>query len=187
MREACGEKAIRRRVAWVVLYRKEQLRNGLIKAPAQEMSTAYCSGQRNESRAWTEPLACPISENAIDMPATRVIRVQRERTINQRYRRVNVLAEVGQCVSGTDQDARIIVGHFQGSPGEIDALQTVRRRIFTPALDNQPKTANRTIAECWPIPRIERDRLLEETERFLVFAAPTTRSSHRPAGRGRRR
>jgi len=41
---ARDEKSIGRRMAWIILYRKEQLRNGLIKTPAQEMSAANCSG-----------------------------------------------------------------------------------------------------------------------------------------------
>ena len=48
---ARNEKSIGRWMAWIILYRKEQLRNGLIKAPAQEMSAAYCSWQGDNSRA----------------------------------------------------------------------------------------------------------------------------------------
>ena len=42
----------------------------------------------------------------------------------------DVLAEIGQREGGIRQDARVVAGHFQGSPGEIGALPTVRLRIF---------------------------------------------------------
>ena len=54
MRIAGGKKAIRRRVAWVVLDREDQLRRCLIEAPTEKMRAAYCSERRADAGATTE-------------------------------------------------------------------------------------------------------------------------------------
>jgi hypothetical protein len=63
-----------------------------------------------------------ISEDAADVPAASVVWVERQRTINQRHHGADVLAEIRQHDGGIHQDAGILAGHFQGSPGEIGAL-----------------------------------------------------------------
>ena len=70
------------------------------------------------------------------MPAAREVRVERQGAIDQRHHGADVLAEIGQREGGIRQDARIVAGHFQGSPCEIGALQTVRLRIFAPTVKN---------------------------------------------------
>jgi hypothetical protein len=75
-------------------------------------------------------LTCHQPENAADVPATRKTGIERQSPVNQRYHGTNVLAEMAQRVSGICQDARIIDGASEGTPSEISALQTIRRRIF---------------------------------------------------------
>ena len=70
------------------------------------------------------------SEGATDVPAARGTRVERQCTIDQRHHGADVLAEIGQREGGIRQDARVIAGHLQRSPCEINALQTIRLRIF---------------------------------------------------------
>ena len=100
----------------------------------------------------------------------RKIRVEREGAVDQRHHRADIFAEIGQRLCGIRQDARIVAGHFQRAPCEIGALQTVRRRVLAPAVDNQPHTADRGPGEGGPVPRIARDRLLHKTERLRDLA-----------------
>ena len=64
----------------------------------------------------------------------RKIRVEREGAVDQRHHRADVLAVIGQRIGGIGQDAWVAPGHFQGSPGEIGALQTVHLWIFAPTV-----------------------------------------------------
>jgi hypothetical protein len=64
------------------------------------------------------------------------------------------------------QDDRIVAGHFEGSPGEIDALPTVRRRIVAPVVKQLPNTAGRRPGERRAVIWVARDRLLEQTQRL---------------------
>ena len=74
-------------------------------------------------------------------------------------------------MGGIREDARVVAGHFQGPPGEIDALPTVRLRIFAPAVKKQPIAADRRPGECRPVMRIARDRLLHQTQRLGICLA----------------
>jgi hypothetical protein len=74
--------------------------------------------------------AGPQPEGPGDMPASGEARVERQRTIDQRHHRAEILGEIGRRVGGIRQDAGIVAGQFEGSPGEIDALATVYLRIF---------------------------------------------------------
>ena len=73
----------------------------------------------------------PQSNVAADVPTAREIRVQSERTINQRRHGADILAEIGQRLRGIRESDRIVPGHLEGSSGEIGTLQTVRRGIIT--------------------------------------------------------
>ena len=115
-------------------------------------------------------LADPIPEVAADEPATCKIRVEGQGAVHQRHHRADVLAEVSQRLGGIRQDARVVAGHFQCSPGKIDALRTVRLPI-------QPITADRGQGECGPVTRIARNRLLQKMERFGYL--PCRRPNHR--------
>ena len=197
---AGGEKAVWLREARILLDREEQFRHRLIKAPAEEMRACrlYTSDAPIRARGLRRSAAstCSIAmsgwpahspENAADGPAAGVVRVERQRTVDQRDHRADVLAEIGQREGGIRQDARVVAGHFEGPPGEIDALQTVRSGVFAPAVKNQPITADRRPGERGPVMRIARDRLLRSDGAPREFAVPTTRPSHRRADRGRRR
>src|SRR5277367_5826452 len=95
MGKAGGESAIRLGVAWIILDCEEQLRHCLIETPADKMCDAYCSERRAAPGAGAEAqrgidmldrgvgLARPQPEEATDVPAARVVRVQRQGTVNQ--------------------------------------------------------------------------------------------------------
>src|SRR5271157_3248199 len=186
---AGGENLIRVREARILLDCEEQLRHGLIEAPAQEMGLAYYIERRADAGAGAEAqrgldmldrdvgLARPSPEDAADKPASSVVRVEREGSVNQRHHGADILAEIGQRLGGIGQDARVVADHFQGSPREIGALQTVRRPVFAPAVMKQPITAIRGPGECGSVTRIALDRLLEQTERFGHL--PCRREDHR--------
>src|ERR1700730_13312460 len=110
--------------------------------------------------------ARPKPEYSADVPAARKIRIQRQRTINQRHHATDVLAEIGKRKGGIRQDSRVVTGHFQGSPCEISALQTVHLRIFAPTVHKQAITAVSGPGERRAVTRIARDRLLRKTERL---------------------
>src|SRR5215472_16442629 len=119
------------------------------------MRNAHCKARRADSGARAEPqrrlkmldrsvgLTRPIPEGAADVPAACKIRVERESAVNQRRHGVDILAEIGKRMGCIGQDARIIAGHFEGLPGELAALRTVRLSIFTAIVTKQPKTALR--------------------------------------------
>src|SRR6516162_1024885 len=87
-------------------------------------------------------LARPLPEDAAQVPAASVVRVERQGT-------------------------GIVAGHFQGSPRKIGALQSGRRRIILAAIVNkQPITAECGPGEGRPVTRIACDRLLHQTERL---------------------
>jgi hypothetical protein len=75
-------------------------------------------------------LAQPAPEEATDVPATRIVRVEYEGTVNQRNDGGDILAEIGQRKGGIRPDARIVASRFQGSPCEIGTLPAIRPRIF---------------------------------------------------------
>src|SRR5215831_2025734 len=186
---AGGENAMRVREARILLDCEEQLRHGLIEAPAQEMGLAYYIERRADAGAGTEAqrgldmldrnvgLARPSPEDAADKPASSVVRVERQGAVNQCHHGADVLAEIGQRLGGMRQDARLVAGRFQGSPGEVNALQTDCRPVFAPAVMKQPITAIRGPAECGSVTRIALDRLLHKTERLRDLAC--RRPDHR--------
>jgi len=186
---AGGKAAIRQREACILLDREEQLRHGLTEAPAGEMRGAYYKERRADADAGTEAqrgfgmldrdagLARPQPQCAADKPAAREIRVECQRTIGQRHHGADVLAEIGQRLGGVREGARVVASHFQGSPREIGALQSVRPPVFAPVVNKQPITAIRCPGECGPVMRIALDRLLHKTERLR--ALPCGRPDHR--------
>ena len=173
MRVAGGQVATRLWVAWILLDREEQLRRCLIEAPAEETRGAYYTERHADTGARTEPqrrffmlnrdlgLARIHSEDAADVPAASVIRVESQGAVDQRHHGTDVLAEICQRKGGVPKNARVIAAHFQGSPGLINALQSVRLRISAPAVKMQPITADRGRGEGWPVTRIALDRLFK--------------------------
>src|SRR6516165_11197454 len=67
-------------------------------------------------------LAGPNPEEAADVPAAGVVRIQRQSVIDQRYHGADILAEIGQREGSIREDARVVASHFQGSPCEIGAF-----------------------------------------------------------------
>jgi len=116
-------------------------------------------------------------EEAADVPAASVVRIERQGAVNQRHHRADVLTEIGQHEGGIRQDARVVAGHFQSSPGKIGALQTICPRIFAPTVKKQPKTASRGPGEGGAVARIAPGRLLKKPE--CLGDLPCRRQGHR--------
>src|SRR5262249_18626588 len=105
---ASGENAIRARIARIVLDRDEQFRHRLMETPAVEMRGAYykerraAAGTRTEAQRGLDMLdrnvgfARPLPEDAAEVPAAGVVRVERQGTVDQRHHSVDVLAEIRQ-------------------------------------------------------------------------------------------
>src|SRR6516165_722632 len=116
---ASGEIAVRLRVAWIPLDREEQFRHCLIEAPVGEMRGAYYGKRAADAGAGTEAqrgfdvfdrdvgLARPSPEDAADVPAAGVARVECQRAVDQPHHSADILAEIGQCLGSIRQDARI--------------------------------------------------------------------------------
>jgi hypothetical protein len=133
---AGGENARRVREAWIFLDREEQFRYRLIEAPSEEMRGAYHAELGADARARSEAQrsfgvldrtvgpARVQTLDAADVPTARIARIECKGTVNQRHHRPDVLAEKGQRAGGSRQYARIVAGHFQGSPRDLDTLQT---------------------------------------------------------------
>jgi hypothetical protein len=116
------------------------------------------------------------SEGAADVPGAREIRVEREGTVDQCHHGADVLAKIGQRLGSIREDARVVARHFEGSPGEINTLQTVRRRIVAATVKKQPKTAIRGPGEREPVTRVARNRLFRKRQR--VRDLPRRRPDH---------
>src|SRR6516165_9041345 len=146
------------------------------------MRRAHYSERRTDPGAWAEPqrgldmrdrsigLARVQPEGSAAVPSACKIRVESERTIDERDHRPDILAEIGECLGGIRQSARIVSGDLEGSSGEIDPLHTVDRRSVAPTVKEQPITAERGPRESGAIVRITRDRLLQQTERLRDLA-----------------
>src|SRR5271167_3283604 len=134
MRVAGGEKAILFRKARILLDREEQFRHRLFEAPAEETRGPYLKKRVADPGAGTESqrgldmldcnvrLACISPEDTADVPAIGVVRVERQRTVDQRHHGADVLSKKSEREGGMRQDARVVAGHFQGPPCEIWAL-----------------------------------------------------------------
>src|SRR5215469_6571463 len=191
MRVTGGEIAKRHREARIFLDREDEFRHRLIEAPSKKMRCAQYSERRTDPGAWAEPqrgldmrdrrigLARVQPEGGTAVPAACKIRVESERTIDQRDHRPYVFAEIGECLGGIRQSARIISGKLEGSSGEIDTLPTVDRRSIAPTVKEQPITAERGPGESGTILRIARDRLLQQTERLRDLARRRRRRCRR--------
>ena len=72
-------------------------------------------------------------------------------------------------------------------PGKIDTLAARCLRLFGPAVSDERHVAHRGPGERRPVMPIDRDRLLEQVERFGPCAMVTRAPREARAGRGRRR
>ena len=132
MRVAGGEITVWYREAGILLDCEEQVWYGLCETPSKEMRAAYHNERYADAGAWAEPqrrldvlqggvgLARPQPEDAADVPTARVVRVVRQGTVDQRQHRANILTQRGERQGGMRQDARVLAGYFQGSPGKIN-------------------------------------------------------------------
>src|SRR5215469_18311360 len=108
---AGGKNAIRLREARIFLDREKKVCRRLTKLPTCEMSVTHHEKCGTDPGAGTEPkrgfsmfdcnvgLTRPQPEETADVPAARIVRVERQRPINQRHHRTKVLAKIGTRVS----------------------------------------------------------------------------------------
>src|SRR5215470_14134504 len=126
-------------------------------------SGAWAEAQRGlDVRDRNVGLARLHSEDAADVPGARKIRVEREGAVDQCHHGADVLTKIGQRLGSIRQDARVVTRHFEGSPGEINALQTVRLRIAAATVKKEPKTAIRGPGERGPVTRVASNRLFQK-------------------------
>jgi hypothetical protein len=159
---AGGESAICLREARVVLDCEQQLWDGLIQSPSEEMRAAY-QGERHTAGAWAEAqrsfemldrdvgLARPKPQDAADTAAPREARVKRQCAIHQCHHRADVLAEIGQRQGGIGKDARVIAGHLQGSLANAGPFRRCASRSSLRSSKKQPLTAHRRQGESGPV------------------------------------
>src|SRR5215471_13516107 len=86
-------------------------------------------------------------EGGADVPPAREIRVQSERTVDQRYHGADILAEIRQGESGIDNSARIVTRHLQGLSGETRTLAAVALGVGARPLQAEPVTTQRGVGE----------------------------------------
>ena len=110
-------------------------------------------------------------------PAECEARVERERAIDQRRHRAEVLAEIGQYHGGDGEDARIVARLLQCPVGVIDAFQSVRIAVVAPPVTMQLERAQRGPGQREPVVRVAGDRPLRKTQRLRDF--PSRRPVHR--------
>src|SRR5215469_18202239 len=136
------------------------------------MRGAYYEEQREHAGAGTEAprdfgvfdpdigLPRPRPENAADVPAPREIRVERERTVNQRHHRADILAEIGQRFwlrSPGPPGRRLQLQELAARNGRLlDDPPRDRRSDREEAAENSRTRPRRVPA----VMRIARDRLL---------------------------
>src|SRR5271167_623988 len=173
---ARGESALRLRVARIVLYREQQFWHCFLEPSTKEMCLAYREERRADPRAWAEPhrdfdmldpdvgLARPSPEDAAELPLPRETRIEQEGAVYQPDHGADVLAEIGQRLSGIREGARIVAGHFERTPGVIDRSPSVRGAIIASAIKHQPKAALRGPGKRRSVIRVARDRLLHQPQ-----------------------
>ena len=96
--------------------------------------------------------------------AAREAWIERERAVNQRHHRADVLTEERQGKRGISQDPRVIPSNLQSPPSENGGLAFVLHRIFTRAVHIEASAANGSQGKSRPIIWIALDRLLKKTE-----------------------
>ena len=109
-------------------------------------------------------LTGPDPENAAQIPAAGEARVERQRTVDQPDHGADILAEIRQHEGGVGEDARVVLRHLERLPSKIDGLAAVCLRLFGPAVTDEPQVADRRPGQCRPVMRIDRDRLLKQSQ-----------------------
>jgi hypothetical protein len=109
-------------------------------------------------------LARPQPEDTADVPSTREARIERQRTVDQRYHGIDVLAEKRKRLSGIREDAGVVFSHFECTLGEIGALPNIRCQILTPVIIHESIAAERGPSEGGPVIRVACDRHLKKPQ-----------------------
>ena len=103
-------------------------------------------------------------EKAAHKPAAGEARVERQRTVDQPDHGTDILAELRQHLGGVGEDARVVLRHLERLPSKIAGLAAICLRRFGPAVNDEPHVADRRPGKCRPVMRIDRDRLIEQSQ-----------------------
>src|SRR6516162_10208309 len=109
-------------------------------------------------------LTGPEPENAAQIPAAGVARVQRQRTVDQPDHSADILAEIRQHEGGAGEHARVILNGLERLTSEFDCLAAGCLRRFDPAPNDEVHVADRRHRQCGSVVRIDRDRLVEQSQ-----------------------
>src|SRR6266436_926711 len=80
-------------------------------------------------------LASPNPEHTTPIPAASIARIERERTVNQRDRDIDVLPKMAEYERGMAEDIRVVSSSSKGLPGKIDTYTPVCFPVVGPAVD----------------------------------------------------
>ena len=133
----------------MLLQRPEQHRRSVSKSLGEKMSDANRHKGPGSPRVRAEPqrslkmadrefrLPRPQPKPAAYHPAIRETRVERQGTVDQFHRGINVLAKISKRIGRVTEHIRIFGTRPKRSAGEIYALAAVRVGVIGPAGDMQ--------------------------------------------------
>src|SRR6266478_688775 len=160
----------------MVLDGQEQIRRRFIKPVFEEIGRTH-RGQgltHTLARAQTQRglemldreivLTGEYSEKATQIPASGKARVERECTIDQPRHSAYILAQLGPHEGGVGEDARVVLRRLERLPGKIVGLAVICFRRLGPAVKGKVEVAERRPGERRAVMRIDRDRLLEQSQ-----------------------
>src|SRR5262249_55277131 len=78
----------------------------------------------------------------------------------------DILTEIRQHLCGVGKGPRLVLRDLQRLPCKVDGVATAGLGYFGPTIIDQPHLAERRQGERQLVPSIDRNRLLEETERL---------------------
>src|SRR6516162_11053757 len=101
----------------------------------------------------------PQSQKAADVPAARIAWIEGESAINQRYHRVDVLAEKGERHGGVGQNAGGVLRQLHSPAAEVNAFLPGRIPIWSGSVAGQLHAAERRKAARRAVLRVADDGL----------------------------
>src|SRR5205807_5448433 len=107
-----------------------------------------------------------IPQNAAHIPAAGEARIQRQRPVDQSNHGADILTEMRQHERGVDENTGIILCRLDRLPGESASFAPTCLRRFGPSGSGDLTVAHRRPGKCRSVMRIDRDRLLEQTQRL---------------------
>ena len=127
-------------------------------------------------------LSRPDPDLSAQSPTERKARIECKGAVNERYGRIDVLAEICECMGGIDKCTGIVAGAFQRALSAVDSGATVLPRVFGPAVKIYEYAANRAKCQCGSVMGISVDCLFERSSARVIPAF----EREEPAARARR-